>query len=329
MKRRKMICALLALVMVLAACTGSAVSMPRTLAAPQPVRIEEADGGSASGEPDGETVDLGRGKMAGDEAYGPKQSAFVTKDYPSFGPLGSASEMQGVTLIVTIQADDLLSSWGSDTATMDRMLSYQGIATRWLTARCAEWGVDAKFIYDWKENPDLFFRKSFDEELVRYDGSMYNFQKDYLVMEIPVTELMSKYAADNVIFMFFFNTGYESEVNPWTISYKDTSSNRSCNYELMNIYVKFDDVETPPSTIAHEMLHCFGAPDLYYANELISQEYVDYCVSSAARDIMFTVTLGDTIIDEFTELDAYYVGLTDYSSVVTQWNLGPSQHLGY
>ena len=34
-------------------------------------------------------------------------------------------------------------------------------------------------------------------------------------------------------------------------------------------------------------------------------------------------------IDAFTELDAYYVGLTDYSSDVTQWNLGPSQHFGY
>ena len=96
--------------------------------------------------------------------------------------------------------------------------------------------------------------------------------------------------------------------------------------EFMNIFVKFDNVETPPSTIAHEMLHCFGAPDLYYANELIPQEFVDYCASSGTRDIMYTVALGDEITDWFTGLDAYYVGLNPYSMQVDEWNLGPSQH---
>ena len=257
----------------------------------------------------------------------PRPHAYVTSKAPTFGSLGSADKMEGTTLIVTIMANDALSSWpnGVDD-TMQRMLRYQGVACRWLTDRASEYGVTANFIYDWSVNSDLLYQRTFEEELVRYDGSMYGVQKQYLVDEVPVASLMQKYQANNVIFMFFLNTDYSNEVNPWTIHYHDVAGSRSVDYEFMNIFVKFDNVETPPSTIAHEMLHCFGAPDLYYANELIPQEFVDYCASSGTRDIMYTVALGDEITDWFTGLDAYYVGLNPYSMQVDEWNLGPSQH---
>ncbi len=70
----------------------------------------------------------------------------------------------------------------------------------------------------------------------------------------------------------------------------------------------------------------FGAPDPYYANNVISQSYVDYCESITSGDIMFSTYIGEHISNEFTELDAYYVGLTDSSETVEAWDLGLSEH---
>jgi len=319
MKFRRILCLWLVLMIALIPAgsgSGLQTAAPKTNASPAPAGTPARSA---------ELADAAASKTASDD----KLHAFVTKNAPSFGPLGSASEMEGTTLIITIMASDAVSSWNGVDETMERMLRYQKTAMSWLTSRCSEYGVTANFICDWKTYPDLLYQKTFTEELVRPDGSMYSVEKQYLIDEVPVTDLMAAYQADNVIFMFFFNTDYGTEARPWTLAYKDNDSNRICTYELMNIYVKFGDYETPPSTIAHETLHCFGAPDMYYANELITQEFVDYCAASYARDIMFTVTLGDTIIDEFTELDAYYVGLIDYSALVEEWGLGPSQHLGY
>ena len=39
------------------------------------------------------------------------------------------------------------------------------------------------------------------------------------------------------------------------------------------------------------------------------QEFVDYCSQTGCNDIMFTVNAGETIDNDFTLIDAYYVGI--------------------
>jgi hypothetical protein len=71
-------------------------------------------------------------------------------------------------------------------------------------------------------------------------------------------------------------------------------------------------------------MHCFGAYDLYYASDVISQNYVDHCIATDSMDIMYTVSLGAEIFQCFTQLDAYYMGLVDSCDEVTTWGLGKS-----
>ena len=86
--------------------------------------------------------------------------------------------------------------------------------------------------------------------------------------------------------------------------------------------------ETEPAVYAHEILHLYGANDLYYANDAITELYVEHCKQSNSNDIMYAdydITgkpAPDRITNEYTELDAYYTGLTDTSREVEQWNLG-------
>ena len=96
--------------------------------------------------------------------------------------------------------------------------------------------------------------------------------------------------------------------------------------DIVNIFPENDKYIIPPATYAHELLHTFGAPDLYFENAIINQSYVDYLIENDSDDIMFKVTDTSVIIDDFSDLDAYYVGLIDIHPDVDKWGLGESEH---
>ncbi|MBQ6295566.1 MAG: hypothetical protein IJQ41_03200, partial [Firmicutes bacterium] len=85
------------------------------------------------------------------------------------------------------------------------------------------------------------------------------------------------------------------------------------------------------STYAHEILHLFGVPDLYKAGSLITQEYADHMAAVTRTaphpDIMYGGVAGWSVRDHaFSEVDAYYAGLTDHCEDVEAYGLGKSQH---
>ena len=72
--------------------------------------------------------------------------------------------------------------------------------------------------------------------------------------------------------------------------------------------------KNPPAVFAHEMLHCFGAYDLYETDSgsPITQKYVDHLMSNHPNDLMNHCFFSDydLITNVFSNVDAYYVGLT-------------------
>ncbi len=87
-------------------------------------------------------------------------------------------------------------------------------------------------------------------------------------------------------------------------------------------YTEYTTTEpVKPCTYAHEMLHCFGAYDLYYSNSDIPQEYVDHLAEIGSEDIMYMVYDSEEIHNELGEPDAYYVGLCDTCDEVEEWGL--------
>ena len=68
-------------------------------------------------------------------------------------------------------------------------------------------------------------------------------------------------------------------------------------YEMCCMFMNCGGYLEAPSGFAHEMLHTFGAVDLYTASEYgVTQDYVDY------------------------------VGLTDSCEAVTEWGIHPREH---
>ena len=175
-------------------------------------------------------------------------------------------------------------------------------ATQWLTAQAMAYGADAQFIYDWTDHEDLFYEAAFTQDLVISGTDEYDAQVAFIEENIDVQRLINKYCADNVIYFFYFNTDYDNDVRPWSLGY---TSGESFMTEIVNLYVKFEgEFDSPPATYAHEILHTFGAHDLYYSSAAISQNYVNYCEESGSNDIMFTVNSESYITVELTPLDA-------------------------
>ncbi len=255
--------------------------------------------------------------------------AINTADDYVYDNFGSAGYIKDKTVIVSIFAGDTTTSWdftkNADNAEAARTLEYLKTATKWLESNVSAYNVNADFVYDWAKDSELVYSVQFYHPLVTSGGEHYYDQVDYINKFIDTEKLLEKYDAKNIIYMFFINTPASNQHNPWSLS---KTQYNSCNTEIINIFHRFDDkFITQPSTYAHELMHCFGAKDLYYKNDYITQSYVDHCRQTNSNDIMYTVNIGDTIENEFSVLDAYYMGLTDNCSEVATWNLKPSDYV--
>ena len=242
--------------------------------------------------------------------------------------LGSADTIDGTTLIVSIFANDQTTSFNysdkEDINTINDCLDNLRIASAYLENEIKKYGVESKFIYNFNENSDLLYKASFRDNLVIETSEKYSIQNAYIKENINSEKLKEKYNASNIIYFFFFNTPFQNKVSPRTLRY---TKGVNIDNEIVNLYIKFGDkFVAPPATYAHEILHTFGAQDLYIPSTSIKEEYVSYLRSSDSNDIMFTVVNGKNITNDFTELDAYYVGLTKESKEQKKWGLALSEH---
>ncbi len=247
---------------------------------------------------------------------------------------GSAAYFGETTVIVSIFANDKNTSWDFDSEedkkTLDTMYDHLCSAGYWLESQGETYGVNTKFIYDWRENPDLYYTADFSsDDMITPSGKFLPTQRAFISENVDSNELMQKYNAQNILYIVYFDVPVTNTVSSWC-SYKSPYSN-SNSMEVINIFNKFCYGEgqyylSPAATFAHEILHAFGAPDLYYKNSRVPQEYVDYCNQIKSSDIMFTVNVGKSISVRFTELCAYYLGLKDSAADVEEWNLGKSYY---
>jgi hypothetical protein len=246
------------------------------------------------------------------------------------GSLGSAGKISDTTIIVSIFANDSETSWNfssdEDCETINTMYEHLSSAVDWLEKECAKYGAETKLIFDWTRHTDLFYTFDFsDMNMVRADGGGYKTQREYIQTHINSIDLRQKYNAQNIIYIIYFNTSEQNTINSWALS-----DRQNCDVEVINVFVRDDYSQgyyyMSASGFAHEILHLFGANDLYYASKTIPQAYVDYCKQSNSKDIMYTVNLGKEIRMTFTELCAYYVGLIDTCETVEIWGLGESTH---
>lgn len=273
---------------------------------------------------------------------------FSSMSYESYNDYGWLKKPEGKCVIVSVYLSDDNTGWdiaqipgmdsrtGRDVDLAYNTLGYLKIAAAYIEKQVKNYGRDVEFIYDWSqpETSDLILQAHIDcssadrdEFLSAIDDILFSEEgkKDYY---------LKKYKTQNIAYMIFLNTDEDnmlpSESYMWITEgdYEDEFS------VIRNIS---EGKQEGPSVYAHELLHLFGAPDLYYAvaddedDIKITQEYVEHLQNIQSDDIMFTVYERDgystrytEIIHSFSELDAYYLGLTDHSSDAEEFGLGQS-----
>ena len=261
---------------------------------------------------------------------------FSLGDYD--GSLGSAGEITDDTVIVSIFANDKDYRWtdsAEDTETKNDCLDRLSQATSYLENEVVKFiGDDAEsphFYYNWHEDEELYHAATFDTSFSKSWSINYNSVVSYIKENIDPVALKKKYDAENILYMVFINTDDRNSKTARTLSWdtvSDTSDDKVAFMPEITIVFYTDTYRdgssyiTYPQSYAHEIMHAFGAEDFYMTGNRINRSYVDYCQENKVKDIM-------NRIDDwypFTEIDAYYLGLTEHSADVEEYNLGESEH---
>lgn len=235
---------------------------------------------------------------------------------------GSAKYLDGDSLLVSIYVDEKISSWSykeeENTRTNTR------IACEYLEEQGRLYGKEVNLIYDTDIYTDLELRLEFDATNYGYTGDDADIYLDcletaiyeFIHNDIDTKALMKKYQVNSVGYMVFVDDN-----NDTCTAYPYYEGNHEYYYPefciIHNRWSEGNPVE--PRTYAHEILHLFGARDLYHTSEYtgIYKDFVLYADDNYGEDIMLggytkKQTYGNDIKAEVTKLTAYFIGWTEY-----------------
>lgn len=226
----------------------------------------------------------------------------------SYG-LGSAGYLKGDNLLYSLFVDTPESSWTKEEK--EKALTELLLATDYIEEQASAYHCETRLICDWKENADLCsdavvdfaindeedFTDRLDEEIARWVEEKVDFEG-----------LKESYRAKGIALLVFVN-------NPGT-SYAIVFDGTDNPKESLILFG-----QEPPSVFAHEILHLFGAHDLYRDAEY-TQEVTAYVSAAYPLEIMYTVAdengvlRDDKIANLVSPITAYHLGWIDYTEEI-------------
>lgn len=231
------------------------------------------------------------------------------------GSTGSAKYLDGSTLLLSFFIEDPESSWTEEEKGI--VMSKMNIANDFLVSEGASYGKSVELIYDIYEHPDLAYTISYSEVIDDSDDAAFellDFITEYINDNISTRKILSSYGVDSIGYMCFLNKDGVS----YTFPYYEGDSD-IYYYETCYMFLKCDDDYEPPSVYAHEMLHLFGARDLYSPNKIdgITNDFVNHIETNYSNEIMLTTydenwnNVQEYVSNDLTDITAYFIGWVD------------------
>lgn len=224
--------------------------------------------------------------------------------------LGNCRHLKGNPLVVLLFIDDDESNWSAKEVT-EYTNNYINEGLEYLEDKAKEWGVDLDFSVESYSTP-------LSEYTLKYEGSVIKdlringSSKDVLdqaARDMGYSsnwELYSKFKTEHgnnndVIFLTFLNKPGKSYARH-LISAGQISYSEHC--VIFSDYLEGASFGCKASTVAHELLHLFGAEDYYNGyREILA--YLTY-----PKDIMLWMPK-DAYENEIGDFTAYTIGWTD------------------
>lgn len=244
---------------------------------------------------------------------------------------GSAKYLDGKNLLVSIYLSDSAASWTSEEKGLSK--NNLNIACEYLIDEGKRYGKKVEFIYDTEIYPDLEYYYFYSDE---YPGSTSNSDNvngnvqdlldgvdQYIDYYVPTKDLMEKYQVNSIAYVVFVDGKADSAT---AYSYYFNLDNYDYE-EVCFINLRWNSGENVnPDTYAHEILHLFGARDLYFSDSArgITEEFVKYTSKNYPKDIMLGysakgVTWKDKITGEITPITAYFIGWKEHIHEVEEF----------
>ncbi len=263
---------------------------------------KEAEVVAEDREPDGAVLD--ETLLQQEETLGDPRS--------SFG-LGSAKYLKGKNLLLSFFVDTPQSCWSEEEQL--QILDKVGKAVDFIEKQAESYQIETELLYDFVQYPDLKKETAVDfliqedvDFLDRLDEEIAFWQEEILCYE----EMEAKYEADGIAAMIFVNNPGIS----YAIVYDGTDSKKETMILFAEDYYQTGKAETA-TAYAHEILHVFGAHDLYEDAEF-TKEVSDYVALTYPREIMYTVTQSGKEIDSvLSPITAYHLGWIDDAEDIT------------
>lgn len=252
---------------------------------------------------------------------------------PFVSPRGTCDNFGGVTVIVTIFVSDTVNTWDFDKK--GDFDSYSQIyyrlktAAQWMARQASRYNASPTFIWDWYNLDGLYYTYTSTRYLNRQEYT-YSELRTFILDHVDLPALKQRYHADNVVFLACYNDPPKTKDGcfAWNWDYEKSGGNLESSLEIVWISDEDRGKKVSAAAFAHEIMHCFGAVDLYEASDTVPQRYVNHLKSAKSKDIMYTIDYStpDSISEKFSELDAYYVGLTRKSTDRQKYGLGVGSH---
>ena len=233
----------------------------------------------------------------------PRMQEITDKPRSSYG-LGSAKYLEGRNLLYSLFVDTPQSTW-SDEEKEVTLLNLNRAAL-YIEETAQEYGQETELVCDWQENEKLTGRAAVDFDIADDKDFLDRLDQEigvWVESLVDYEAMMEEYDAEGIALLVFVN-------NPGT-SYAIVYDGMDNPKESVVFFAG-----EPPAVYAHEILHLFGAHDLYQDAEY-TKEITDYLQEAYPSEIMRTVTgrkgeiFEETIVNTVSPVTAYHLGWID------------------
>ena len=233
---------------------------------------------------------------------------------------GSVGFITDRTLLLSVYLEEPDYQWTEEDIQVTNRV--KKIAYSFLEEELREkYDTQIQLIYDVEEHEDLLFHIKLEENIPAYVTTEKEREIDDLedawIATLPVRELMEKYQADSVGFLFFLAHEGCSYSSMHFIDDGVKTWDESCLLYLRDMYSKTLEYETP-AVYAHELLHLYGAEDLYTEADVFSKDTYEKAQKQFSGDLMINTydvingkytIYSDSVKQIITPLTAYLIGV--------------------
>lgn len=243
---------------------------------------------------------------------------------------GSAGLVGWPSVLVSVYLDEWNGA-GWDEAAIAASRQKLGLAVRWIQGQCAAYGAAPRIYYD-DGTPDsgLFYHQTYNGRFAGGEASdetdIYYDTVEGLCAELDTAALHERYGTSSVGFLFFLPVAGVSFTMVHYLEDENRYYHEYCSLYRYDAY-SGPGTEESPSVYAHEILHLFGAADLYEgsADIFVTPELTRYIEDTWPDAIMLDTyapdgsVRQDTVDKTLCPLTAYRLGLIPLPAELAVW----------